>query len=691
MFVRMKRVLLFLSVMLVSAFIQAQENPHIYVRANVKEDRIQLRWAVSSAMAWKQSNTYGFTIERYTVMRDNEVLQTPEKVTLTSRPLKPQPLDSWQTLANADPYAAVIAQALYGKDFSLTDVDTKGVSRLLALSQELEQRYYVSMYAADLSYPAALMAGWGFEDRTVKPGERYLYRIYSSVPKKTLPIEMGSVYIRLSEKETLPQPQELTALYGDKSVLLTWNYGALSNIYNAYYLERSQDGKTFSRISDIPLTNMNSKDGKPVERMIYTDSLRAKDEQVYYRLIGITAFSELGPPSEVVSGKGITKLIYVPHVTRAVPDEKGTLNIEWEFDERGNEQIKSFELHQSESANGPFVSVKTNINPIERNTKFSNLFASNYFVIAAVPNQGEPVFSFPVLVQPVDSVPPAIPVGLTGIIDSLGVVKLSWKKNEDKDIYGYRIYRAQTATEEMIPLTDVAVLSNNYIDTVEVRNLNSKIYYAVTALDQRYNQSEKSEVTTIQKPDLVPPSAPIITKYKVAAGKILLEWVTGNEDNLASVELYRKEQGAKELKLLNRLSLDHKSFSDSVFEANRYYQYALVVVSHGGLRSGFSPLVQLQAPDKSANRVIELEAKFSRKANAIQLNWNPFSSDIKQVEIYKRESETGFVLYKVVKGFDTHMADTDVQTGKSYEYMVRLIKEGGRSAGTATSNKVKVN
>lgn len=684
--------ILFSGVMLVSAFIQAQENPHIYVRANVKEDRIQLRWAVNSAMAWKQSNTYGFIVERYTVMRNNEVLQTPDKVVLTPQPLKPQPLDNWKTLATADTYAAVIAQALYGKDFSLTDVDTKGVSKLIALSQELEQRYYVSMYAADLSYSAALMAGWGFEDKTVKPGERYLYRISSSVPKKTINIEMGSVYIGMSEKETLPQPQELTALFGDRSVLLTWNYGALSNIYNAYYLERSLDGKTFSRISDIPLTNMNSKNGKPVERMIYTDSLRQNEEQVYYRLVGITTFSEQGPPSDTVSGKGITRLIYVPHITRAVPDEKGILNVDWEFDERGNEQIKHFELHQSESANGPFAIVKTNIDRLIRSTQFSDLLSSNYFVIAAVPNHGEPVSSFPVLVQPTDSIPPSIPVGLTGIIDSLGIVKLSWKKNEDKDIYGYRIYRAQNAKEEMIPLTDNAILSTSYVDTIEVKNLNTKVYYAVSALDKRYNQSKKSDIAIIQKPDLVPPTAPLITKYKVVQGKIQLEWATGNEDNLASIELYRNEQGAKEIKLYKKLSLDQRSFSDSLFVANTYYQYSLAAVSQGGLRSDYSPSVLIQAPDVSAaKRSVELEAKFIRKSKAVQLSWNDFASDIKQVEIYKRHSEGEFALLKVVKGFEKQSADADIQQGKSYEYMIRLIKEGGRSAGTATSNMVKIN
>ncbi len=179
--------------------VQGQDTLAIRVRANIKKDMIQLRWAVNSPAAWKQSNRYGFRVERYTVVRNNVVLTVPEKVVLTPQPLKPQPLNNWQTLATANNYAAVIAQGLYGEEFQLTDADSKGVSRLIAMAQELEQRYLVSMYAADLCYPAALLAGWGLDDKSVKPDERYLYRVISAIPEKTLKVEMGSAYVSLNE------------------------------------------------------------------------------------------------------------------------------------------------------------------------------------------------------------------------------------------------------------------------------------------------------------------------------------------------------------------------------------------------------------------------------------------------------------------------------------------------------------
>ena len=669
--------------LVIPGFLHAQVPAGISVRANVKENVIQLRWAVNTPMAWKQLNKYGYIVERYTVVRNGEILSMPEKVVITATPLKPQPLNNWQQLATSNNYAAVIAQALYGDEFKLTDA-AKGVSGLIALAQELEQRHLISLYAADLCYPGALLAGWGYEDKTVRKNERYLYRIISAVPEKTLKIEMGSVYVSLNDVTTLPQPQELTAIFGDRTVLLAWNYGILNSVYNAYYVERSTDGKNFTRISDIPLANMNSKDGRAADRMFYTDSLAQNHAAVHYRLIGVTPFSEEGPASDAVKGEGTDRLMYVPHINRAVPDSAGVLTVEWEFDARGNEQLKSFELHRSDNVKGPYSAVKKNISPQVRSTTFDSLQSTNYFVITAVPKDGEPVQSFPVLVQPSDTIPPAAPTGLKGVIDSLGVVRLDWKANTDSDIYGYRIYRAQTVGEELVPLTDDAVLNNFWSDTVDVKNLNSKVYYAVAALDKRYNQSSKSETVIIQKPELVPPSTPIITDYKLTTNAILLQWATGGEDNLAAILLYRAKRGDK-LELLKTFAPDVRTFKDSTLQSDQYYTYGLIARSVGGKESKPSPPMTIQAPLQAGNasKLSDFKGKYVKKKKEIELAWAVSAEGVKQFELYRNESGKGFALLKTLKGYERTTIDANVQPGNEYEYMLRIVLENGRGGAIA--------
>jgi hypothetical protein len=93
-----------------------------------------------------------------------------------------------------------------------------------------------------------------------------------------------------------------------------------------------------------------------------------------------------------------------------------------------------------------------------------------------------------------DSIPPLIPQGLEGYVDTLGTVRLKWMANTDADLLGYRIYRGQTEGEELIPLTDVAVKTNEYLDSVNLYNLNTKVYYAVAALDKRVRRSSAAFV-----------------------------------------------------------------------------------------------------------------------------------------------------------------------------------------------------
>jgi hypothetical protein len=665
---------------------QTRDTVRVSVRANVKPDMIQLRWAVNTPGAWKQSTRAGFHVERYTVVRNGVMLNPAERVELTPGPLLPQPLNAWQTLATKNNYAAIIAQALYGQDFQLSSGDSKGVSKFIAMAQELEQRYLVSTYAADLCYPAALLAGWGFEDRTVKPGERYLYRVIPVVPPKGVAITQGSVYVSVQDYEPLPQPQELTAIFGDKTVMLTWNYKLLGHLYNAYYIEKSADGKTFTRISETPFTNMNGKGGMPTERMYYMDTLTNNAVTTHYRVVGISSFGEDGPPSDIVRGKGKGRLVYVPHIHKAIPTAAGGVDIGWEFDERGNALVRSFELHRGNTDQGPFTPVLKNIPPTARTLTYPMLQSSNYFVIVAMPPEGDPTVSFPVLVQPSDTMPPVAPVGLRGVVDSLGVVQLTWAANTEPDLLGYRIYRGQTTGEELIPLNDVAVRTNRYTDTLDVHNLNSQVFYAVTAVDQRYNQSPQSSTVQLEKPELVPPSPPVITHYTTSPKGITLKWVTGGEENIGALRLYRQERGQDNALLREFTNIQATEFTDSTTQGSRHYAYTLICVTRKGLASLPSRVVTVQAPVHTAasGKFSAFEARVNRREGSVALEWKHDLADVRSYELYKGEGDKQASLWKTVRGFEQGVKDTDVKPGTSYQYMIRAVLATGKTGATAT-------
>ena len=665
-----------------SASIYAQDSISVSVRANVTKNAVQLRWAVNSSSAWSYTNQNGMMIERLTIVRNGVVLDTPEEVRLTSEPIKPRPLDDWQHIAQTDDFAALIAQALYGDDFEVSSGEA-GVGQLIAISQQQEQRYALSLYAADMSYPAALMAGWGFTDNTVVAGERYLYRVTPISPQPDKVIESGVVYTGLDDYEPLPRPFGLTSVFGNSSVLLTWDYTLLLSYYNAYYVERSDDNRTFNRLSSLPLTNIGDAD-----RIFFTDTI-PNNKTFYYRVVGLTPFGETSEPSDTIQGMAVPMLIYVPHINLVEPDDKGGVYVSWEFPEEGNGDITHFELQRSDTDKEPFKAVVENITPDARQCYYAKPQADNYLRIAAVPPSGGPTYSFPRMLQMVDSIPPAMPQGLEVIVDTTGIAHLTWQANTDEDIYGYRIFRAQTKGEELIPLTDVAVKNTFYQDSISVHNLNAKVYYAISALDKRYNQSALCPTVEVTKPVMIIPASPVINKYEATEAGVRLTWVTNRDETLQSFIIRRGEASADEMQTIHTQSAtDNREYLDEDILAGMTYRYEIIAINSGQKQSEPSPFVSVRAKANVSGKA-EAIGKFtaSRNSNGITLKWEHGVKDVKSARMYRKEGEETMMLWKEFSVWDKEITDNTAKQNTSYEYLLVLKDTSGRNV----TKNVKIN
>lgn len=667
------------------AYGQEKQDYSIKMRSETSGKDVLLRWAPTHAKAWRLLNKYGVRLERLTIVRDGTVLDEQEKTVLADC-LKPEESDAFKEIAQQYSYGAIIAQAIFGETFEVSGAGEYDVATIIALGQELQQRYVFSLYAADLCFPAAVVAGWGWKDTTARENERYLYKVISLVPAEKLEIAEGGLFVNMQKKVHLPKALDFRGNFSDSNALLIWNFRTLESVYNAYIPERSTDGIHFSPISELPITQMQSAADKSGDQIMYIDSIR-NDVTYYYRVAGVTPFGSMGAYSDTISGMGREELKELPFITKAVPDANGGARIEWAFDDASEGLIESFVLEHSEDDKDNYRELVTDISKTDREIQVSEISSTNYFVIAARTLDGKKLRSFSALVQKIDTIPPAVPAGLAAVADTAGCVHLTWQPNTDADIYGYRIYRGQTTDEELIPLNDIAVRAAEFVDTVNVRSLNSAVYYAVSALDERYNQSDLCPVIEVRKPEFIPPTAPFIREVKVTNGKNTLRWVSGQESTLAGFDIYRKSEADTLWKPLASVeSRDSCFYADTRIENNREYTYRVKSRTVGGLVSRASPDYRVRAVNKNGGKGVKADLTLTPLRNKIRLQWSVQATDIISIQVYKKPEGGSFSLLKEQLEPSGGWEDPAATPGFTYSYM--LVVKTNNAAPVAITKEI---
>lgn len=634
--------------------------------------QIRLRWSPANTRAWSDGIKYGYTVWRYTVMLDGKWQEHPDETVLVEN-LKPQPLAGWEEYALKSDYAAVIAQAFYGKDFELSASGSSDIGTIINQANELEQRFSTSVFMAEYDYKAAELAGWAWTDNSAKDGMRYLYRISLNRPTRLVG-DTAAVYIGLEDKKELPQPIGLNAVFGDKAVMLSWNYNLLSDIYHSYYVERKIGSEPYRRITDLPVTVLNEE----MKEAFYTDSLPDNDRVYSYRIVGITGFDETGPYSEEVSGKGKRPLTCIPHLYSGDFVGKDYAKIYWEFECQDDSLIDKFSLSVAGDIDGEYKLLIDSIPSNKRELEFSLSDARAYVKLSAETGDGSKTESFPFLLRQVDSIPPAVPTGLRAEIDSVGVAHLSWDANSEDDFLGYRILRSFTESGEKSSITPAFIEPNNYVDTLSLDLGNPYVYYSLMAIDTHYNESEPCEPVRAAKPNNRTPDEPVITGYQLSDNKITIEWMTDRQDRDITYRLIRTSfTNPKYTNTIFSGDSNIHSYTDELPESGRY-RYSLIALGAGGKESVSPQPLEIEVSISTAlDEVSGLTYYADTYKGYVELSWRKHKK-AKLYRIYKASEDEKMTLWKELPSSEARVVDEVVSPGNRYTYTVLYITNEGK-------------
>lgn len=676
----MKRVILYITLICFSGIsekLHSQEEdiqPKIKVLALNKKTHVKLRWAPNTPATWLKLNKKGYEIERV-IVKKNGKLMPPSYDKKVLDTIKPKALEEWKKVADKNNYAAMIAQLLYGSKKSKPT--SNPIESMFNLKKDLDNRFSFVLLASDMNFEAATMAGLGYVDDTIEPNTVYLYRIKSLDPK--LEVGKGLKLVNTEKEELLPPPIDLFALSEDHKVTLTWDKEVYRSIYTAYDVEKSEDSVHFTRVNgDLPFINF-SQESTSNDQMFYTDSVAKNYKPYYYRIIGISAFGEKSPPSKVISAKGITKLTAIPKIISNRVEPSGNVILNWEFDKEAEKQIKGFSIDWAPKSEGPYITIKKDILNHNRSTVIQKVEASNYYKINAIGISHQRTTSLMHFVQPIDSIPPSAPIGLTGTIDSLGIVNLSWQANTEKDIRGYVVRKSNLAEEKTIPITTDLITSTTFRDTVQIKSLNSSVFYQVVALDKRYNISDLSEKIELKKPDVIPPFPPIFDDYQVTDNGISLHWINSSSTDVVSHHLYRKELEKEESDWQHIFKTDTIThYLDNTIKAGTKYRYAIFAMDDNQLKSEPSTPITITANMIRNVSVIKgFSAIADREDKNITITWRKMPDHVTEILVYRSKNEDKPMLWKQIPAHIHELVDTRINPDNIYTYTLKTIFNQG--------------
>lgn len=654
----------------------------IKVIARAYHDSISIRWAPANAMIWRAANESGYMIRRYTIVRKGKLLSVPEEVELTSKPLKPWPLNAWEKVLKVNErYGAIAAQGLYGEGFQLSAEDKKGKNQIMSLyhlSEEQESRYSFTVFSADQSYYVATAAGLAFTDKNVSPDEKYLYRVYMAANPGKVKTDTGFVFTGFADSHPIPAPYDLQAEAMPGGVLLNWNKALFDQVFTAYVVERSIDGgRSFNSITAYPIVNTEQPKVKGAQRFFRVDSIQLKEQAIIYRLRGLTPFGELSPPSDTVQVTLHEKLDARPSIVSAemINDQ---VHLKWTMPV-GKATVSRFEVERTTAVTKQYTKISKQELKI-KDTSFTDIkpLASNYYRIKALTRDGQAVYSFPVFVQSDDSIPPAPPVGLTGKIDDKGRVTINWLPSPEPDVLAYRVFRANDPKDEFIQVTKEPITAATLTDSIMLKTLTKKIYYKVVALDGRYNPSEFSEALELKKPDIVSPVPPVMTGLRSTEDGIWFSWQPSSSDDVVKYEVMRnRDTGFQLLQVIDTVSNIHE-YTDTGALPGVVYKYVVVAIDDSQLRAP-SQTVTGSRINMGGNGKVTVKAEIDRDAREIRLSWKKQQAD--KIWIYKAEADKPMVLYKTIPGEESSFKDASLYINTTYRYKLKIISASGDRTG----------
>ncbi|OIK01853.1 PA14 domain-containing protein [Streptomyces colonosanans] len=232
----------------------------------------------------------------------------------------------------------------------------------------------------------------------------------------------------------------------------------------------------------------------------------------------------------------------------------------------------------------------------------------------------------------VDKVKPLTPAGTSVKYDAAtGKAKLTWAKNKEMDLAGYRVYRRlKGASFSGTPLATTT--STTYTDITLPKTV-ATYYYEVRAYDMAGNVSAGTADLPVTTADRTPPAAPTKLKAESSSDGVLLAW-----NMVADASSYRVYRATSSDGTYTRIAATGlNSYVDGSSADDTRYYYRVTAVDAAGNESARSATVSATRWDVTPpSAVTGLTATPTRYGFHLTWDANP-TPDLSRYVVYAGE------------------------------------------------------
>jgi uncharacterized protein len=641
----------------------AAQNNAVYIKVFVKKNEVLLRWAPANKKVFDLALVNGYKITRTDDVGNKIVLHSG---------LKPLPKEdsAWFSLLRKNENAIFAVNVIY---------QNKPKEGLPLKEQQNNEMMAYNMFLMSCNFDAEIAEAGAlfFRDKNIDPARRYTYRIEVNGLPPALKLLPGNVNVKAGDLSKNPPINNLAGIFKNKSVRLKWKAADLTSSYCAYDIERSKDSINYVKLNKAPVIMISSQFEKNKQFIFYLDTFPTVKEKYYYRIKGINHFGELSEGSNVVSAIGYEPLNSYPLIDsiKVINNLRVYLHFRME-NKKENEKPKEYILMRSKKDKGPYTKIFSSAVPSEYLDEKPE--SANYYKVGALTYGGDTLYSFSYLALISDTIPPSPPKNLKAKVDLKGNVTLSWDKNPEPDVRGYKILKSNALHEEFVQINKEFALEPQFKDKLNLKTLTKNIYYSVVATDKRYNNSVKCTPIEVKRPDTICPVKPVLTSLELKDNGIKVNWINSSSEDVKYYVLYRStELSGKDTKLTEWKAMDSlRSFLDTTVIPGVGYKYRLLVSDEDdNISISNNPYVKFETGYR--RKLTNVNYSVDRTQRTISLKWNYPEKEIEKYVLYRAKKGGSLTIIKTLPAKTSEFIDDTPNMGNIYEYRIKPVFANG--------------